>query len=311
MKSKLKFVICMILALSMMLGMCLTVSASGLGVSTAEALSNLREAVTLGSFPASKGNPYFNTLVEGFSSNQYKTSGGGFLLYTEISGGGVNNSFFDPFQLDKLTASAKQQFLKDELTIANAMIWETEAGTESSQGVTTETVDLMLREFQNNAGMGSQLLATLLADTKPDYATASKIYKPFSGVIGTIIALLAIVVMALLGVTMAMDIAYITIPAFQMACGAGEGGPHGGPGGSSKGVGAFISKEAKKAVEAADKGEGGQSGSGEYRAAVGIYLKYRWKGLTLLGLCLLYLVQGQIYNFVAWFIDLFSGFLGF
>lgn len=83
-------------------------------------------------------------------------------------------------------------------------------------------------------------------------------------------------------------------------------------GGNKKGgLSGVISKEAKAACKAADGGAGGQGGDGSYKAAVGIYFKYRWKGLVLLGICLLYLVQGQIYSFVGWIIDLFSGFLGF
>lgn len=318
MRKKIKSILVMLMAMTMLLGCTLTVSATGLGQSANDAYNALRQAVVQGSFTPSNNSPYNTGGEINFTTTSYKLKDGGFLYYTELANDGLadSRSFCVPGQLEKLTGKAKQDFLKDELRIANAMVWETDNGFAQGSGVTTETVDLMLRDLQNNAGMGSQLLATLLAETKPDYASANKIYKPFSGVIGTIIALLAIVVMALLGVTMGMDIAYITIPAFQMACnggenGGGQGGPGGGGSGGKKGVGAFISKEAIKAVEASDKGEGGQAGSGEYKAAVGIYLKYRWKGLTLLGLCLLYLVQGQIYNFVAWFIDLFSGFLGF
>lgn len=270
------------------------------GVSSADAYAALREACTKGSY---------GTL--NYTDHQYKLSGGGYALYTEISGAGGQEGFVVPSQLENLTSASKQQFLKDMLTIANAMAYDTENGNTLGGGVTTETIDDMLRELQNKAGMGSQLLATLLSETKPDYATANRMYQPFSGVVGTVIALFAILTMALLGVTMAMDIAYITIPAFQMVCGDGEGGGQGGQGGKKGGVGGFISAEAKRAVKQAEGGSGGQSSDGDYKAAVGIYLKYRWKGLTLLGLCLLYLVQGQIYNFVAWFIDLFSGFLGF
>lgn len=162
--------------------------------------------------------------------------------------------------------------------------------------------------ISQQSGMGSSMLATLMQQTKPDYVSANRLYEPFSGVVGTILGILAIVIMAALGVTMALDLAYITIPAFQMAMG---GSDEQGNGTKGKGIGGIISQEAKSAVKAADGGQGGQSGDGSYKAAVGIYFKYRWKGLVLLGICLLYLVQGQIYSFVAWFIDLFSGFLGF
>ena len=166
----------------------------------------------------------------------------------------------------------------------------------------------MTNVMQQQTGMGASLLASLLQNTKPDYTTANRIYEPFSGVVGTILGIIAILIMSALGITMALDLAYITIPAFQMAMGCSD---ESGNGTKGKGIGGIISQEAKSAVKAADGGQGGQSGDGSYKAAVGIYFKYRWKGLVLLGICLLYLVQGQIYSFVAWFIDLFSGFLGF
>lgn len=294
----------------LMMVLCMSVPVFATGISSADSYETLRRTCEEGDYTCMSTGEQMD-----YSTNQYPASGGGFLLYTEITGvGDDTHQFVVPQKLDQLTAKGKQDFLKDMLRIANGMVADTESGnskyTELSGGVTTETLDSMLRVLQNNAGMGSQLLATLLSETKPDYATANKIYAPFSGIIGTIIALVAILIMALLGVTMTMDIAYITIPAFQMACGGAEGA--GGQGqNKSGGVGALISAEAKKAVKAADDGGGGQAGSGEYKAAVGIYLKYRWKGLTLLGLCLVYLIQGQIYNFVAWFVDLFSGFLGF
>lgn len=303
----------LVLAFMLLFGSSITVFATGVGAQGGvSADTSYRELVK------ACGEGHYDGQTTGildYKATQYKLQGGGFAMYTEVSGY-PEFEFVNPTILNSLTQSAKQQFLKDQLTIANSMVADTNnPSLNTIHGVTDDTLDSMMRILQNNAGMGSQLLATLLSETKPDYASANRIYAPFAGPIGTGIALLAIVTMALLGLTMAMDIAYITIPAFQMACGGaegGQGGGHPGQGGQKGGgVGALISKEAKKAVQAADGGSGGQAGSGEYKAAVGIYLKYRWKGLVMLGLCLLYLVQGQIYNFVAWFIDLFSGFLGF
>jgi hypothetical protein len=108
---------------------------------------------------------------------------------------------------------------------------------------------------------------------------------------------------------MALDIAFITIPAFQLALGA-DGSGQGGSDNSNK-MNRIISSEARKAVEAQGGGQGGGGQSGDDKQALGIYFKKRWKGLVLLGICLLYLVQGQIYALVAWIINLMSGFLGF
>ena len=246
------------------------------------------------------------------TKNRYKMSSGGTILYTALWASDASTQGNDLFtqDFDNLTSGAKQDFIKDVFTVANAKVDRDDLNvkTGTTSMVTAETVTDMTNVMQQQTGMGATLLASLLQNTKPDYVTANRIYEPFSGTVGTILGIIAILIMAALGITMALDLAYITIPAFQMAMGGSE---EQGNGTKGKGIGGVISQEAKAAVKAADGGQGGQSGDGSYKAAVGIYFKYRWKGLVLLGICLLYLVQGQIYSFVAWFIDLFSGFLGF
>ena len=296
-----------IIALLLLFAMCLLSCFATFAADDRNAYQDMVTAVKSGTYTANTGKIYE------METNKYKTQGGGYLLYSEvISTDASSNSIVDSMKFETLTQSGKKQFLTDMITIANAMSYDTETGANTTHGVTTETVNDLMLNLQNLPGAGSQLLASLLAQTRPDFATANKIYTPFAGPVGTALALISIVIMAALGLTMALDLAYIVIPVFQMVCGGGEGNGAGGPGGGKKNsIGGFISSEAKNAVKDAEGGGGGQAGSGEYKAAVGIYLKHRWIGLSILGLCLLYLVQGQIYNFVAWFVDLFSGFLGF
>lgn len=266
------------------------------------------------------------------SANTYKASGGGIVTYSSIwdlqgvtqavtngntsqtyNMGGNINEFFDTVQFGKLTNKSKKAFLTDVLTICNAMAYDTEMGV-GTHGVTDETVSAFVEQLSGQAGMGTTMLTSILQNTKPNYTAANRIYQPFSGIVGTVLGVISVVIMALLGVSMALDIAYLTIPAFNMMCTGNETGQS-ADGKNSRGstLGGLISKEAKKAYKAADGGEGaqGQGGAGDYKASVGVYLKYRWTGLLLLGICLLYLVQGQIYTLVAWVIDLASGFLDF
>ena len=78
--------------------------------------------------------------------------------------------------------------------------------------------------------------------------------------------------------------------------------------GDKKGMAKFlVSHEATSAVREA---EGSDSGQGSYKYAIGIYLRRRAIALIILGICLLYLVQGQIYVFVGFIMDLVQGFLG-
>lgn len=292
MKRVRKTIVALILSLVCLLGSTLTVFASN--VSPAQAYEALQDYTGLDKC-ATVGDGW------NYEDNEYKMSGGGYYMYMDIATGDSN--FINEKKFSELTAGAKQDFLKDMLYIANL------CAAEEESGITTETVNDMMEVLQNKSGMGSQLLATLLANTKPDYATANKLYQPFSGVVGTILGVISVLIMALLGITMALDIAFITIPTFQLVMGA-DGSGQGGADDSKK-MARIISQEARQAVELANNSGGSGGQSGDDKMALGVYFKKRWKGLVLLGICLLYLVQGQIYSLVAWIIDLLSGFLGF
>ena len=274
-------------------------------IEAANAYNNLRVLVAKGMVIKAEGVTDVDTLVAGskadcIKEHTYKVSGGGYLTYDAITNNATESQIFNTRMYDDLTSGGKQEYLKDILRIANAASYY-EAG-----GISDGTVTELCNVLQSYSGMGSQLMASLLAETKPDYATANKIYKPFSGIVGTILGFLSIIVMALVGVTMALDICYIMIPPFQLIIGAEKDGSGGGNG-ATKFAAKIISVEAQKAVQVSQND--GQNG--EFKSAIGVYFKYRWKGLIVLGICLLYLVGGHIWNFVAWFIDLFSGFLGF
>ena len=286
------------------------VFSSSVNVSAAyEALTELETTLIGGSYTAESNSRIFD-----YAANRYKMKTGGYLmwsdLFSEVGTDKEGADYLNVTNLDKLTAGSKRSFIEDLFRIANAVAYDNEANgvAVGSDKPTTETVRDLYEIVQDEAGMAGTLLASIMQNTKPDYATANKIYEPFSGVVGTILGVIAVFIMALLGITMALDIAYITIPAFQMAIDSeGDGSSEGGKGSGAKGFARVISNEAHAAMKSNES----EGKDGNYKAAVGTYFKYRWKGLVLLGICLLYLVQGQIYSFVGWFIDLFSGFLGF
>lgn len=236
----------------------------------------------------------------------YDKQGGGTYSWTDLvtTDGLVSGNFTN------LTSSAKEELLTDMNQLADNKISDDETnaannGKKSRSQVTDQTKTNWLVNLQQCNGVGTQLMNTILQNTKPDYATANRIYEPFSGIVGTCLALGAILIMAFLGITMVLDLSYIGIPAFRMMVG---GDDKGGKDGKPK----FISWEAVSAVTQAEGGNGGggQDGSGN-KVAVGIYFKKRVIMLIVLGVCLLYLISGQIYTLVSWILDLVSGFLGF
>lgn len=304
MKTLGKRLLVLAMAFMMVFGCVTTPSLSVSAQSAADNLEDLEGYIIKGKVEDTSGESEHD-----FSKKTYKTKEGGYVAYATLAGTQTASGIKLGTQFEELTTGQQQQFIKDMMTIAYdaadmyAPTGKQASGSQSGTEIDDSTIDEWMQLLSNASGMGSSLLAALMADVKPNYASANNIFKPFSGVIGTILALLSIIVMALVGVTMAMDICYITIPAFQLAMnGDGDGGGDGK--GKSK-IGGIISADAKAACSEKD------NGNCTSKEALGKYFKTRVFGLCLLGICLLYLVNGQIYTFVSWLINLMSGFLGF
>lgn len=235
----------------------------------------------------------YNKMAE----DKYTLEGGGNIsgkeLFNKKSNGSSGTSYdVNEDQFKDLTKKEQQRFTTKLVEEANAQV--------GNNGVTSSTVTGLLQKLQTKPGMGSKLLTEILKNTKPDYVRANNIYQPFSGIVGTALGLGAILILAILGIVIVSDIAFITLPPYRGLMGESDG--------DKKGVAKFlVSHEATSAVREA---EGSDSGQGSYKYAIGIYLRRRAIALIILGICLLYLVQGQIYVFVGFIMDLVQGFLG-
>lgn len=235
----------------------------------------------------------YNKMAE----DKYTLEGGGNVsgkeLFNKKSNGSSGTSYdVNEDQFKDLTKKEQQRFTTKLVEEANAQV--------GNNGVTSSTVTGLLQKLQSKPGMGSKLLTEILKNTKPDYVRANNIYQPFSGIVGTALGLGAILILAILGIVIVSDIAFITLPPYRGLMGESDG--------DKKGAAKFlVSHEATSAVREA---EGSDSGQGSYKYAIGIYLRRRAIALIILGICLLYLVQGQIYVFVGFIMDLVQGFLG-
>lgn len=119
----------------------------------------LNECVSNGFVHLSSDNPYGEVI--NLLSNQYKSQDGSSILYVDL--------FIGNNKIDMLTNEAKKSFVRDQLIIAKALLWETESGnSDVSNNVTAETVDLLLKALQNNTGFGSQMLTTLYSEITPE-----------------------------------------------------------------------------------------------------------------------------------------------
>ena len=237
----------------------------------------------------------YNKMAE----DTYTLEGGGSVsgkeLFNKKSNGSSGTSYdVNEDQFKDLTKKEQQRFTTKLVEEANAQV--------GNNGVTSSTVTGLLQKLQTKPGMGSKLLTEILKNTKPDYVRANNIYQPFSGLVGTILGLGAILILAFLGIVIVSDIAFITLPPYRGLMGGVDGDSERG-----KAAKFLVSHEAVSAVRESENSDGGNGG---YKYAIGIYLKRRVIALIRLGIALLYLVQGQIYVFVGFIMDLVQGFLG-
>lgn len=233
------------------------------------------------------------------SQNEYDVDGGGKIDGKDLFTGSPTEGYdLDEDAFQTMTSKAQTQAVEDIATYSNEAI-----DNDKAQGVSESTVTNWWKELQSKPGVGSKFMNEILKNTKPDFVTANKIYQPFSGLVSTLIGVVVVLIMALLGLNMAADIAYITLPPVRILVADGDGGE--GKPAKSK----IFSYDAIYAVRAVEEESDSSRGGG--RQSLGIYLKRRIFALILLGICLLYLVQGQLYTAVGWLLDLVSGFLGF
>lgn len=140
----------------------------------------------------------------------------------------------------------------------------------------------------------SSFVRQLSDDVNADFGEAYMMFKPFSGVIGIILGVLTLGTFIALALHISLDICYITIPGIQLALYNEK---------TNKAK--FISIEAQKAVEFAANSEGTN-----YQNPLSFYFKHKTKQFIAIGICILYLVSGQIYTLIANIIDAFRGIIG-
>lgn len=232
-----------------------------------------------------------------YGDKEYKTSGGGFIKGKDMLVKSTEVSTKDIWMVvesnySQLTSKMQTEFLSDLNNAAEQTI-EADPSNYSDESLTN-----WYSVLQKQDGVGSKMLNMILKNTNPDFVTANKIYQPFSGLVGTALGLGAVLIMAFLALVMVCDIAYISLPPVRLFAGDEKNGKV-----SSK----LFSHDAIYAVQCAENDD---KGDGSPKQALGIYFKRRVFMLILLGICLLYLIQGQIFSLVGMVLDLVSGFFG-
>lgn len=230
----------------------------------------------------------------------YEIQNGGYIEYENlIDEGAQSKGYLNESNFNLLTDKSKKQFLTD-------FNKDIKVRSEGGAKYNDNTIADWWHNMQNCNGVGSQLINSVTQSIQPDFVRANGILKPFQKPMETILGVMCVVIVTFLAVVMALDISYLALPPFRMLCdNAGGEGNNSGNGGNGP---AFISYEAKSAVNIAEASGDGDKGN---KVLVFEYLKKRIVMLFALGLCLAYLLNGQIWTAVGWFLNLFNGILGF
>lgn len=150
--------------------------------------------------------------------------------------------------------------------------------------------------ISNSDETTSNLVRQLSNDVRADFVSAYSTFKPFSGTLGWILGLLTLTIFLMLGITVVLDMAYIVVPLFQNIL-------------SSENENVkprYVSNEAWNSVKQAEASTTG----GRIKEPMSMYFGLKSKQFLAIGICLLYLASGQIYNLIANIMDSFRGILG-
>ena len=253
------------------------------------------------------GNQVLNVDTEFFEKD-----GGGLVKWGQIVGVGTstheNNYGLSVNTFKQLKKSEQDRVLNYILTILQNELGYCDtqdklAGGSNANSYEECAVDSTIctelyNEIGDKFGVATSLVTSIMYNAKPDYVKANKITSPFMNVMNVIMAIAGIALMAFLGFTLILDLAYLALPAFRgMLEGKSSGGD--GKGGAAK-LGQLVSDEAVKAISASD---GGTNGSPTL-----IYLKKKWVSLFFFMILLVALVSGKLFNLLSSIIDLVSGF---
>lgn len=290
-----------------------TAAAAAPVTAPASASISVTAPTTVGVLPAADGNGAGNatqeadkalrtTVAKDLAGNTYQLSGGGTVNGSDIikPEGTINQAIYE-----QLTSSAQSQF-------ANDLMAKTDSYTEptaqdyspslaKSAGVNSETKQNWFKELRSNSGLGSKLLTSTLArGVYADLDGGARWFAPFSGPLSTLLGFTAILILAGTTISAVIDLAYITIPAFQVLSDAvanGGGNGSGGGGGLRHASAKLVSTAARKAVEAEENGQN----------AVWVYFKKAAGKYLAVGFTLCFLAYNLLWSLVGTAMDLVTG----
>lgn len=186
---------------------------------------------------------------------------------------------FNNGEYAQLSVAEKREYMSDSL------------GYIKTSGLSVKEKNKLYNFVADQDGTTSAAMRNLKVDSQADLATAASWYQPFSGTVSTILGLLALAVFLFLGISVVVDIAYMVIPFIRVFLSSGD---------EKKPF--MVSTEAYTSIKEAEN----SSEQGFFKSYMGLYLRRRVGIMILIGIALLYLISGQIFDIVSFIVDALS-----
>ena len=236
-----------------------------------------------------------STIQSTMATKSYELREGGFvsgdrLFKEDPPGSGVYS--VDELEFSLLSDSAKNQWGQDLVKLAGQSYDPKYADNLIDQGVNKQTASSWLQSLVDKPGVGTYIMTALTSDLRPDFVRAKPIIDRFTGPINTVAAVILLVLFLLLSVSIVLDITYIGLPFFNNFVEGRQDGNF---------VGKLISQDAKNAYKE------GFANDGSSGKAIMFYLGKRSLFFLALGLIIMLLIMGKMYEVVGTILDLFSG----
>lgn len=184
---------------------------------------------------------------------------------------------FSNTEYNTLSISDKEKFMETSLYLVK----------ESKLG--SQIKNKMYNFIAEQDSTTSAAVKFLRSDASTDFVSAAAWFKPFGSVAGVILGVVALFIFMFIGLSILFDICYLALPFVKLFF-------------KEKGKPKVISKEAYTAeIDAEESARGGV-----YQSSISLYLRRRIPALIVICIAVGYLISGQIYDIVAFFVDSFG-----
>lgn len=231
-----------------------------------------------------RGLQYFYSQVNTYTQKTLPskhTDAPSFTMFSVKNSGDTPILYMNKKGYDQLPVKRKQEVLRITYDALNA----SEMNNRDRNRIFNwlETVD----------SINSTVVKEFSHTTSTDLYGAAKILAPFQGAMGIVLGVLAITIALLLTFSFVWDMAFLTIPFFTALLSR-----NGAPSMSNRPF--LVSQDAILAYEQT-------SASGEQ--VLPRWLRLRSKSVLIVGLCLTYLVSNQIWQLIAFLVEVISRFI--